>query len=274
MNFGPFLFFLCAATAFASSARADILFIDLNYSYKEVIAAEQAAAARGEALLTIPNIPAEQRKTLSAIKSQLDAAEFSQRKAAEANQAFRKKGGSPDSPRGKALQQALTESSQSVEQHRAQFHRTSAPFRMGLDIIKKVISANSKRNPGITSIVISGHYSSGHVHGYLGEFEEEELIEHLASKNGRLPYLRSIYLWGCYAATIKNIKMWRSAVSTLQLFGGFDDRGPLGARPVSAQLLSSLLIQEKRITTQTSPGAVNPQIRLQSRKTSKRRSGV
>lgn len=56
---------------FSSSVYADILFIDMNNSSKEIDAAKRAAATRGEKLIVLPKLPQEDQKELAKVLSQL-----------------------------------------------------------------------------------------------------------------------------------------------------------------------------------------------------------
>ena len=50
------------------SARADILFLDMNAGEQEVFAVENFAKAHHENLITIPHLPAETRKRLAQLR--------------------------------------------------------------------------------------------------------------------------------------------------------------------------------------------------------------
>ena len=52
-------------------AFADVLFIDLNMSSKEIDAARRGAAARGEKLIVIPNISEQARKKIETAQSKV-----------------------------------------------------------------------------------------------------------------------------------------------------------------------------------------------------------
>lgn len=102
----------------------------------------------------------------------------------------------------------------------------------------------------LTSMVISGHDGNGRFFSENdeSEFNESDLKEAF-EKNAPLGAgIRSVFLWGCYAANPKGAYVtWRNVVPNLEMVVGFNELAPLSIRASSYNYLEDALSNEKNL---------------------------
>ncbi|RYZ94489.1 MAG: hypothetical protein EOP11_26295, partial [Proteobacteria bacterium] len=212
-----------------SSARADILFLDLNFSPAEIVAARAVAKARGEQLLLYP-------ERSDALQAQLDPAyRESQAKQATYYKCIRE------------TQTDCTKQKQSHDASRKKLDTLVARLtRVNGPEFGKIAAGLAQANTRLTAIVFSGHSGgNGSFTGTLGTLNLSEIREAFEKNPGPVASLRSILLWGCYAGTFHSLRtLWQLAFPTVKAFVGFERQSPLGIRESSGRYLRSYLANE------------------------------
>ena len=226
-------------------AQADVLFIDLNFSPTEVKAAEKAASARGEKLILLPEIPAATRIRIDKLKQNMLTVEHKNEQLLARIEQARKGQIRLSFAELKRLEIQLGNSWEERSRSEQAFEEAAAKFPIDKAVLSKAFS-QFPRGTSISSIVLSSHQAGGFF-GTAGRLERQDLIELLKAQPQVYAGLKSLYLWGCYTATLATVKTWREELPTVQVIAGYDDRAPKGYRPASASYLHSLMTQEKKI---------------------------
>lgn len=244
---GLFLIVVTSILANANPAQADILFIDLNASSSEVQAAKAAAEKRGEKLLVFPEIPSELQGKIRGFKREIHRFE-EKRALLRAMRQKAKKG--PEWDRLHAEISAIDEKVRPLRKALARFLEENK-IEFDLSKVRGLLERYQNEQRSISSVIISGHQA---FEGYFGEVGQLETPE-LAKLFGKFPELArqvsSAYLWGCYSATKDQLRLWKDIFPNLYVVGGFDGSAPTEERSFDTEYLTTLLVQEKKISEQT-----------------------
>lgn len=213
-----------------SSARADILFLDLNLSIKEIVAAKQIAKLRGERLLLYP-----ERST--ALQSEIEAQRTRVEDLKAKLEACRASTGNCEHL-GKLMD---------TENRKLQA-LTSKIGRVDGEALSRIVESLASEKAAISTVVISGHSGGAGFGGIFGSFEIEHVRAAFANFPDMLQPIRSILLWGCYTGTFYNLHTkWKNDFPSVRMVAGYEGRAPSGMRDVSGQFLSSLLLHEEAL---------------------------
>jgi hypothetical protein len=224
---------LCLAS-YLSIARADILFFDLNDNATELAAAERAAAARGEKLINVPLVDDETKDKVREAQRAVDRADRAVRMACSQQ-------ASPGDTCG-AAKKTLD------AQNRAYNAVASKIKPFGGDELMSAISNIKKKNPDVSSIVISGHDGDREYWGTYGHFFDDDLEDALVANQPMGQNLRSLYLWGCNTGITDDFnRKWKRAFPASTMIAGFDGQAPLGSRAASSALLEDLMVKENQL---------------------------
>ena len=228
-------FLLTFGLALASSARADILMLDLNNSHLEYLAAERAAEARGEKVQRIPPLSADQEREFQGARNEIWTAFLTKRNAC-AGSGFE----STD----------CTSAQQTLDQANAGYDRlqTKVP-KLNDKMIAAKIAEMKALGTKVTSVIISGHDGDRDYGGEMAhDITEKSVVAAFAKSPGMADNVRSLFLWGCYTGTVADYRDEWKGLPNLNLITGFDAMGPKGNRPSSAQLLRDTLVKEQALT--------------------------
>lgn len=259
----------------ATSALADILFLDLNGSMPEVRAARAAATSRGERLVVIPDMPDSTRETVagwmsakSALERQEKAADdeitdltFSNSRLRELYLKIKSK------PLSVPLSKRIKEESQGIPgtarlsqilQAQEGLQERAAQIDLKVDAVRikyafdhrKIAEVIAKIEAGgreLTSIIVSGHQSINFSGVFSPSIDHADLGKVLAQSAHSKSTVKSVYLWGCYAATQAGVQEWKHQIPSLQMIAGFWDKGPSGFVDTSGDFLKSAMIKEQSI---------------------------
>lgn len=219
---------LISSLFLAQAAQADILFLDMNDSYKEVEAARRAAKARGDEVIVYPTLTPEQRKEKNAIAQKIKTAqkEFS-RKCTKAYP-----------PECNAISQRLL--ALQVEQNKV-FEKA----RFDTNALKELLRAHVEKGREIKSLVISGHDGTGHFHGVLGSVSDSGLAQTLQSIEGVADSIRGVHLWGCYTTSPSSLLLnWQHHFPNSALISGYEGIAPSNEKKASSDYLEGVLKKE------------------------------
>lgn len=212
----------------SGTARADIIFVDVNFSETEVAAARAEAKKRGEKIWVIPtdNIPAQDMERMrSLLKEQKEVARL--RRAEER------------AKRSKAIDQELD------------VIRKKASEGL-VDQLKVRLRESGDR---AVSLILSGHSQGDNYMGDLGLITFPEVVRAF-KETGKENQLVSAYLWGCYTNTRGTQPRWRQVFPNLNFIAGFDRKGPSNKNPASHKILGRLMEQESKILAEKEGKAV------------------
>lgn len=216
--------------------RADILMLDLNNSPEEYKAAKRAAEARGERLVRIPPVTAETEKEFQQANDQIWRAIVTKRKTCENY-------GTDSSECSGALK--------SIDDAKKDYSALVAKVpKVDKKMLDEAIGSFKERGAKMSSLVISGHDGDRDFGGIWGRDLTESDIAKLFKKHQPVgDDVRSLLLWGCYAATVDDFRdSWKAPFPYLNFIGGFDAMGPAGDRPSNGKFLGDLLKKEKRLS--------------------------
>lgn len=211
-------------------AQADVLFLDLNNSPKEIEAARAAAKKSGRAFKVIPDpAPAMRQK-----------ATFLTQKGAQLFRKFERncKGPAPECEKLLAA----------IEQVRFEKSELVSKMQFDKNKLRDFLAERERSGKPLSSIVVSGHDGTGHFSGDFGGVGDKELAETLeefpSTKNG----LRSLHLWGCYTTSPGSLMLnWKKHFPNVSLISGYDGRAPLNDKPAGWHYLKGVIEREPEL---------------------------
>ncbi len=231
----------------SSSSFADVLFVDLNMSSKEIEAAERGARARGEKLIVIPKVNAATRKKLETAQSKVY--QYTGFLATRCNQ--NASGQTDLSTVGSTMVKQCSDmfNKESAAKQELEDIKEANPTKMSSKSLQEEIAEISKSGVRLTSLVISGHDGHGAFSGINGEFNYKD-FESAFSKNKPVgDDIRSLALWGCESVTPGSAGyFWQGILPKLEIIAGFDGVAPSNDRKAGHDYLESFLKQEKKLT--------------------------
>ena len=213
-----------------------VMFIDVNASYLEGKAAQEAACARGEDFVWLPAgeefshrmLPFVGRANL--IDSELDDEKVS----AEDKVGYKKQ----------------------LEQLNLEMDAVKKGMPLvNLETVQNEMTTLSDKKIAISSVIISGHDGGGEVRGILGFIDKNQFIQAFQEGYKKHPelidHLENVLMWGCYTATPGEVLVWKESFPELKIMAGFMDVSPLAERPASSAILKDILIKSQLICAQT-----------------------
>ncbi len=238
----------------AATARADVLFLDLNNAPSEVAAARraveernkrfiEAAQERGEViqpndsrlerLHVIPRVsPTEQAMLIKSRNETL--------RAENRVRIFCR-----DSTTSSGCTSATANLAAAKKTHVKNYNSVARLDKKKLnEEFKKLKDAKVS----LSSVVISAHDGDREFWGELTKQLDDSDIEEAFLKNKPLAdNVRSVLLWACYGATTDDfITGWKKAFPATVMIGGFSGQAPLDSRPASPWILEDLLIRQEQ----------------------------
>lgn len=223
--------FLFLAFLPAAPARADILFLDLNNSPKEIEAARASAKKRGEKLVVLP--PPVATLTRQREQEKLKQAENLQNQMLEYCKA--------DDPGPEC-----TDLNEQVKATNEELYGRTSQFSVAM--LEKELEAREASGEYFTSIVLSGHDGTGEFHGDNGRVTDFELAVAMEKFPKQKQAVRGLHLWGCYTTTIGSVVTnWKKHFPQISLLTGYDDRAPLNSTPAGWSYLRGVLDNENKL---------------------------
>lgn len=220
-----------AELAALDAARADVLFIDLNYSQSEVAAARVAAEARGEKLYVVPGMPEKFQPQFAQIRKESSEASIAKARACGAK-------GDLDSCTN------ATARLKSIEARDEELQK-QVPKMDESAMLSRELGKLKAQKVNLTSLIISGHHTDKEYYGVLADLDEEEIEKAFLANKPVADNVRSLYLWGCYAATTDDfLKGFKKAFPSVTMMAGFSGQAPSSTRPASGKLLKDLMVRE------------------------------
>lgn len=206
--------------------RADILFLDLNNSAKEVEAARKAAKKRGEQLVLLPPpLTAEETRDAEAAKTRLT----------EMRERYDEQCGDRYNARCEELSEQLDQ---------------AAPLqdRFKPEQLRELLKSRAASGKTFSSVVVSGHDGTGGIHGDNGDIRDDQIASIFASVPGQQDALRALHLWGCYTTSPGSLMLnWKKHFPNVSLITGYDGRAPLNSTPAGWHYLQGVLEKEDQL---------------------------
>ncbi len=232
-----FFYFIIFLTLPLSEARADVLFIDVNNSPKEIEAAKKAAEKSGRKLVVVPDVDPETRAKIGAL--QLETEKIQDQKIRVCTKSGRN---TPDCLK-------ITEKFNNI---RDQLEVLQGENRISSSLIEEEISKRAKENKPFSTIIISGHDGTGEFSGTFGEITDQEISTLVAKYPTQANSLRSLHLWGCYTTSPGSLlNNWLHYFPHLSLVSGYDDQAPLNDKPYGWKYLAGVLEKEDELMQAT-----------------------
>lgn len=221
------LFFLLVILG-TSSAYADILFFDLNFSINEVRAIRKFAQSKNETLHLYPERSLQDE---SLMEKEWRAAE--------------------------ALQSQLLDCVDSKKDCSALREKANAAMNRMHDLvskkvkmidpseIKRIINDLGPKNINLSTIIFSGHSGGPGFTGLFGGLSLTDIEKPLKANPELIRNTHSFLLWGCYSGTLNSLyNIWKKSFPEINTFAGYEKRAPLGIRETSAKYLINFLSAE------------------------------
>jgi hypothetical protein len=241
------LLLISAVLALPLTARADVVFIDFNNSTDEVRQAQAALDKRNaaereratqenrtfreEKLHVYPGMAPEWTAALKSNSNENIKASTEKRKACAA-------GG--DANTCQSATSALTNVQNAKKEILAKLPKMDEGAQLSKELAKL-----KAQGVTLSSLIISGHHTDQEFWGIQGDLDEEELEKAFLDNKPLGDNLKSIYLWGCYAATTDDfLKGWKKAFPSTSMMVGFAGQAPAGTSPSSGRLLGDLMGKE------------------------------
>lgn len=234
---------------------ADILFIDFNWSTKEIEAAEEAANQRGEKVIVLPVLPEGIRETLRSYwnkvspgRNQLD--DLKKQLSALSNNVKQSKNQiqieriNSKIESLKKLQNTIVERDQNINEEYEKLRSKYVKYGEFPHEFALALAELNSRQIQISSVVISGHHTDNYF-GEAGELSGQHIANQLKLYPEMIENFRTIYSWVCYSATINEVNSWRNLLPQVDIIG-FEARAPSQLRSGDMQYLKSMLLSEQK----------------------------
>jgi len=250
--------------------RADILFIDLDYSPSEIDAANAAALERNEKLVVVPLRTPDEETKMKEIKTLLDQRNRVKRVShkiwvdfTRVQQKYNQGIESPH-PDFQALEKWKSKMNLLNQQYLAQRKLEDADrIALEVQIKEKMKDAHlfslkeldlilgtyeTYRQEGdslFRTIVVSGHHDSTRYTGILGSFDLENIANAFKPYPNVKAAVKTVFASGCYSASPQWAYWWTDAFPSIQIVGGFDASGPDDERMAASDFITGLLVREE-----------------------------
>lgn len=223
------LFFYFALITGAPLANADVLFLDMNNSPREI----EAARRHGRPVEVFPPVTNEQRRQLDQFK----AAELRIGREMQ-----RLDCGKLNEPGGCA---PLRERAIAISNNR---HQLQKEIAFTPEKFEAFLADRATIGRPFTSVVVSGHDGTGSIIGEFGSISDSQLAEALGRHAGQKEALRALHLWGCYTTSTSSLLLnWKKSFPNVALITGYDGRAPLADKPAGWWYLEAVLKNENRL---------------------------
>lgn len=261
--------FLTTASLFAADAaqaacnrRVDsqkaVLFVDTNFGFSEMKAAEEAACARGESFVRVPAPVAGEEAAYKNLL-RLDGVEYEMEKLYTAQET--QKCETPEANvercttianRMAALEKMYHEVSATIEAHVAVVRAANGNNDFIYGATEKALNKMAAEGVKVTSVIGSGHSggsSFGGRYGGIGFSAMQKLIKNAYKSSPELlASFGSIFLWGCNTNNPHMPEQWMTQFPSLYMVAGFQGSAPSNVNPASRQILADLIRSEDELS--------------------------
>ncbi len=211
----------------ATSAGANVLFLDMNNSPKEIEAAQQAAKKSKRQLVVYPEVP-------DSVRTKITNAD---QKIAKLIRTRDKKCKKMDSDFCKNLNEEIGTNLKGREE-------LAKPYKISKEGLTEFLKKQKAAGMAFPSLVISGHDGTGSFSGHFGRLGDLELAN-ILNDSEMANDVRTIHLWGCYTTSPGSLMLnWKKHFPNISLFTGYDGRAPLNDKPAGWQYLKGVLERE------------------------------
>jgi hypothetical protein len=213
---------------------ADILFINLNLSNKELATALKAAKERGEKLRVIPEVLPDDTLKIEALRNEISSLELKKKNPNEKDIAKK------------------TLYSDKLDELNSQLSVITKKYIVDNSHLDNILT-EFDNNPKVqlSSLIISGHHSKYFFGDNSSELDYEKLEETFNNHPEAIKNLKSIYLWGCYTLTKKRVVFWKRVVPSAYILSGWDDSAPKEDKKLDHEALYKLLVNEQKESLKT-----------------------
>lgn len=223
-------FFVIFIGLTGATAKADVLFLDMNNSPLEIAAAKRGAAARGEKLVVIPDTT--QLKSDLAFKSIQNEYLAANKKLMDCT---------PN-----ACEQAFEVFQKANEAYVDYLDK--AKVYLNQKNLNSYLNQLKNQNITISSVIISGHDGNGKLHGTFGEINEKEFQKAFKDNEPIGQTVRSLLLWGCYTSNLNSsFFIWNNTLPHIEMIAGFEKIGPSNLQSSNFKYLESVMKAEKQL---------------------------
>ncbi len=209
------------------SAWANILFLDMNNSPKEIEAAAEAAKNSKRELVVYPVVPQKVRSEITALDGKINKLMRTRdKKCKKMDSDFCKK------------------TADEIGAKLKQREEMAKPYKFSKEGLLSFLEEQKKSGKTFPSVVVSGHDGTGSFSGHFGRVGDEELAKIFAQANIHQD-VRTFHLWGCYTTSPGSLMLnWKKHFPNISLFTGYDGRAPLNDKPAGWSYLKGVLEKE------------------------------
>jgi len=233
---------LTFASGVSSSARADILFLDLNAALPEIKAAQRAADERGEKLWVLPDVALRHREEIATLDRKAHSLEKSIKPLTE--QLNKSK-----HPHQKdSLKTRIQKLKEQLSQVRRKVEVLTQPHRVTFEQLKQSIQSIQDQGHRIESVVFSGHSNGRDFSGSFGGLNGSEVQTLIANDPRLQESVKGVYLWGCYTGTKAATLEWKGKLQNVDVVMGFHKQAPTDLTQASPSLLESSLKKQEQFS--------------------------
>jgi hypothetical protein len=258
---------------FAQSARADILYIDMDNATDEIktiqdtIKNSHDPAIRAEKLVVLPSRTPDQEAILLKLR-ELD--EEHDRVGAKGIQYFTAQGPlvaqmnqeeqkpNPDMSVVKRLTveikdlqakriQADADAKPQFKAIEAQEAALQNQVRFNMDELKKTLEDYQAQHKTFETVVMSGHHDYKSFMGMLGTMSKADLVSAFQAHPDVAAGVKSVIGMGCYSVNEANHDFWWKALPNVQMIGGYDLSAPKEYRGSNMAFLRSMIERGTKI---------------------------
>jgi hypothetical protein len=218
---------LILALIISNCASANVLFLDLNNSTKEIEEARKAAKKSKRQLIEYPQVPIKERDEITKFDLKINQLiKTRDKKCPKIDSEFCKK---------------------TVEEIGIQLkarEEKAKKWKFSREGFLAFLDEQKKNGTQFNSLVVSGHDGTGSFSGHLGRVGDEELAKLLEEAEIQND-IRAIHLWGCYTTSPGSLMLnWKKHFPNISLFTGYDGRAPLNDKPAGWQYLKGVIEKE------------------------------
>lgn len=229
------------------TVRADVLFLDMNMSSKEIAAARKGAEARGEKLIVLPLISESSRKIIETAQGKVY-----QHSGFLATRCGQDTQGRTDLAKvNPALYNQCEQAKEKEHAAKDELTKLKKQHLKPLDqnSLQQELKKLKDQGVNLTSLVISGHDGHGSFFGVNGYFTATDFGKAFKENAPLGNNIRSLALWGCDSAGPNDsIYQWQPMLPNLEIIAGFDGVAPSNERKAGHDYLENFLKQEKKLT--------------------------
>ncbi len=224
---------------FSATARADVLFLDLNNNPMEIEAARSAISRRNRAenlqeqlIVYPPEMPANVRSNLNRLNRERDAA--TQR------------------PNFCDTRDCQQQANQILSNLYSEIEGISGPYTYNEEKFRELLASQVSAGRTFSSVIASGHDGTGNISGTRGTISDTTLAASLGAFPTLANSIRTLHLWGCYTTAPGSLLTnWKKHFPNIALITGFQGLAPLGHRPAGHEYLRGVLERENEMLAST-----------------------